>query len=456
MGLPVTLVVINLDTPSLGDRSYLVHDGKTALIIDPQRDIDRVNDLLSIENVVLGAVAETHIHNDYISGGLQLSREHGVDYLINEDDSVAFGRRGVIDQQVFNVGSFAIKVIHTPGHTFTHVSYELLDSQGKTIGVFTGGSLLHGSTGRPDLMGLDNARELAGLQYQSAHHLADAIGNDIEIYPTHGFGSFCSATPTLTDSSKIADERMKNPVFLNDSQQYITTTLNSLDVYPAYFEKMGPGNSKEIAKVDLSELAIVSSGQIIEAIESGAWVVDLRDRKIWAEEHVPGSISLGVDGSLASYLGWLYPYDRDLYLLSDKEIHIETAQRELVRIGIDRPTGSFIGSLSPFDATSALRVATFSELAEVLDSPDVTLLDVRQVLERGKSHIKSSLFIPFYEVAQRVEELPITGEIWVHCASGYRAASVIGFIESSGRTPVLINEDYTGAALVTGLNIVTG
>jgi len=449
------LKIIKIDTPKLGDRSYLVHDGQSALIIDPQRDIDRFNDLLSSENVKLSAVAETHIHNDYVSGGLELSRQHNADYIMNKNDSVSFGIQPVRNQQVLNFGSFAIKVLQTPGHTYTHLSYALIDSTNETIGVFTGGSLLHGATGRPDLLGWNNARELAGMQYRSAHLLADFFDGNVEIYPTHGFGSFCSATPTLSDSSTIAEEKMKNPVFLKDQQHYITTTLDSLDAYPAYFRKMGTENSKMVANVDLSELMMVNSGELIAAIESGAWVVDLRDRKMWADGHIPGSVSLGVDGSLASYLGWIYPYEKDLYLLSDKSIQVATAQRELVRIGIDRPKGSFIGSLSTFDKTSSVRVATFSELAESIKSSVVVLLDVRQILERRKSHIESSIFIPFYEVKRRVEELPPSVEIWVHCATGYRAASILGFIESSGRTPVLINEDYATAASVSGLKVIS-
>jgi hydroxyacylglutathione hydrolase len=139
--------VLKIDTPSLGDRSYLAHDGTTAVIVDPQRDIDRFNELLIKQNLKLGAVIETHIHNDYISGGLQLSREHGVPYLISRDDNVKFDRFAVVDQQEINVGSFGLKVRKTPGHTYNHLSYELHGAENKVVALFTGGSLLHGSTG---------------------------------------------------------------------------------------------------------------------------------------------------------------------------------------------------------------------------------------------------------------------------------------------------------------------
>lgn len=446
--------VLNIDTPSLGDRSYLVHDGKTALVIDPQRDIDRINDLLSEKQLILGAVAETHMHNDYVSGGLELTEQHGAAYLTNAEDPVGFERIAVKDQEVMSVGTFALKAIATPGHTYTHLSYALLTPQSETIGIFTGGSLLHGATGRPDLLGWDHAAELAGLQHQSARELSEMLESGVEVYPTHGFGSFCAATPSLTDNSNIGEEQRTNPVFLLDVDHYIAMTLASLDIYPDYFKYMGPINTAGAKPIDLTPLALKSVTEISNAINSGAWVVDLRDRKLWAKEHLFGSTSLGIDGSLASYLGWVYPYGKELFLLSDNQNDITKGQRELARIGIDRPNGSYVGPSSAFSSKGSVRVATFSEYADVIGNPNITLLDVRQVQERTKSHINGSIFIPFYEVEARVEELPKSDEIWVHCASGYRAASILRFIETSGRTAILINEDYAAAGFVDGLSIL--
>lgn len=450
----MTLKIINIDTPSLGDRSYLVHDGKSGVVIDPQRDIDRINLLLSAENVELLAVVETHIHNDYISGGLELSRHHSAQYWINGDDDLDFDRQPLADQEIILVGTFSLKALHTPGHTFTHISYQLIDSLGKTVGIFSGGSLLHGATGRPDLLGWDKAEELTGMQHHSAQMLAESLTDEVNLYPTHGFGSFCSATPTLSTSSTIGDERKINPVLLMKAASYIEMTLAALDVYPSYFDRMGSANSKVSKMVDLSELREATAVEILDAMKSGAWLVDLRDRKAWADLHVLGSVSLGVDGSLASYLGWLYPYEKELFLLSDHARDIATAQRELVRIGIDRPNGYHLGHPSNFAATGSIKVVTFLEVAAAQKNPAVSILDVRQVHERAKSYIEGSLFIPFYEVESRVGELSESREIWVHCASGYRAASILGFIESSGRTPVLINDDYSKVATFKEIEII--
>ena len=150
-----TAVILAIDTPTLGDRSYLVHDGQVALVIDPQRDIDRVLDLARTEGVRITHIFETHIHNDYVTGGLALARETGAAYHVNAADPVAYERTGVRDGDIIDVSpALRVRVLATPGHTYTHLSY-VLEERGTQTAVFSGGSLLFGSTGRPDLLGAD-------------------------------------------------------------------------------------------------------------------------------------------------------------------------------------------------------------------------------------------------------------------------------------------------------------
>ena len=132
--------VISIDTPALGDRSYLATDGRVALVVDPQRDIDRVLAGAAGRGVRITHVFETHIHNDYVSGGLALARVTGADYHVNADDEVAFDRTPVTDGDAIAVGdTMAVQVIATPGHTFTHLSFALQDTAtGRLIAVFTG------------------------------------------------------------------------------------------------------------------------------------------------------------------------------------------------------------------------------------------------------------------------------------------------------------------------------
>ena len=169
------LAVRTIETPSLGDRTYVVHDGEVAIVVDPQRDIDRVLGVLADDGVRLTHVLETHIHNDYVTGGLALARATGAAYLVNAADDVAFERRPVSEGDVVEVGTrMRLRPIATPGHTFTHLSYALSDGT-TPYAVFTGGSLLYGATGRPDLLGEEYTGALARHQHASVYRLASEL-----------------------------------------------------------------------------------------------------------------------------------------------------------------------------------------------------------------------------------------------------------------------------------------
>ncbi len=452
----MSIQIINIDTPTLGDRGYIAHDGKTALVVDPQRDIDRVEKILTDNNLSLGTVVETHMHNDYVSGGLVLARKYQADYITSAEDPVSFERTAAKDLDEFNIGSFAIKALHTPGHTFTHLSYILLDPSGSAQGIFTGGSLLHGSTGRPDLLGQDHAPTLAGLQHGSAHRMAEMLEDKTPIFPTHGFGSFCAATSTSGDSSTIQDEKRINQALLLSAERFISETLAGLDVFPAYYKHMGPANHAGPGPIDLSELPRLSSQELLKVTATNSWVVDLRDKETWAKGHLPGTLSVGVAGSFATYLGWLFPYENELVLISDKPTDIAQAQRELVRIGIDRPSASFVGDIATVDTNINTPLVTFSDVPAALNDAEIVVLDVRRNSERESSHIQGSQHIPLHEISARISEVPKDKTIWVHCAGAYRASIGASILQNAGREVVLINEPYEKALSVADLILVSG
>jgi glyoxylase-like metal-dependent hydrolase (beta-lactamase superfamily II)/rhodanese-related sulfurtransferase len=452
----MSLEIINIDTPTLGDRGYLAHDGKTALVVDPQRDIDRIEKILQQHNLNLGAVVETHMHNDYVSGGLVLARKYDANYITNADDPVQFERTSAHDLDEFNVGTFAIKAIHTPGHTFTHLSYILLDQNAQSVGVFTGGSLLHGSTGRPDLLGNDLAPQLAQLQHGSARRIVDLVADSTPIFPTHGFGSFCAATSTSGSASTTGDEKRINPALIWSVERFVHETLSNLDAFPAYYRHMGPANLAGAGPIDLSELPRLSSEEFIKLLSSQTWIVDVRDRERWAAAHIPGTMNFGVQGSFATYLGWLYPYNTELVLISDSAEEISTAQRELVRIGIDRPSASFVGDFKSLPEQVETRKVKFQDLPKALKDSNIQVLDVRRNGERMASHIAGTIHIPLHQLTDRVSELDSEKIIWVHCAGAYRAAIAASIVENAGFTAVLINEPFESALKVPELELVAG
>ncbi|NED93802.1 MBL fold metallo-hydrolase [Phytoactinopolyspora alkaliphila] len=451
------LTIRTIETPSLGDRSYVVHDGEMAFVIDPQRDIDRVLAQLDADGVRLTHVFETHIHNDYVTGGLALARNTGAAYLVNGADEVSFDRTPVADDDVFSIGArMRLRAIATPGHTYTHLSYALTDAGSDAeppVAAFTGGSLLYGATGRPDLLGEDHTGHLARHQHASVRKLAVLLPDPTSIYPTHGFGSFCSTTQSEATESTIGREWRINPALTQDAETYVRELLDGLGAWPAYYVQMSPANAAGPPEPDLSTPARADAYELRRRIESGEWIVDLRNRTAFAAGHAPGSFSFGLDGGFATYLGWLIPWGTPVTLLGETADDVGQAQRELVRIGIDRPAAHATGGPEGWSvgAPASFPVATFADLAQVRHHRPVVVLDVRREEEYTAARIETAVNIPIHDLPSRIGEIP-DGEIWVHCASGYRASIAASLVDAAGRTPVLIDDAFEHAIEV-GLHL---
>jgi hydroxyacylglutathione hydrolase len=453
--------ILTIQTPSLGDRSYLVTDGTVALVVDPQRDIDRVLALTSSRGIAVTHVFETHIHNDYVTGGLALARATGAAYHVNAADEVRFDRVAIADGDVVPVApSIQVRVIGTPGHTFTHLSYALEDpATGAAIAVFTGGSLLHGSAGRPDLLGAEHAPALAAAQRTSLRRLAAQLPDQAVVYPTHGFGSFCAATAATgsgADGSTIGQERRVNPALTLDEDSYVTGMLAGLDAYPAYYSQMGPANAAGPAAPELSAPAVSDAAQIRRRLAAGEWVVDLRNRRAFAAGHLPGSLSFEYGDSLVANLGWLLPPGTPLTLIGYSPDQIADAQRDLARIGIDRIAG-MAGPPSEWPdgapRLASYHVSDFDDLAAILREQPIVVLDVRRRLEWSGGHIEGALHVPLHQLPDRLPDLP-PGPIWVHCQAGYRASVAASILNAAGRTVTSVDDDFSRAPL-TGLPLTT-
>jgi hydroxyacylglutathione hydrolase len=445
--------IVTIETPSLGDRTYLATDGVGALVIDPQRDIGRVLSAAAARGVTVTHVFETHIHNDYVSGGLALARECGAAYHVNAADTVAFRRVGISDSDTIRVGrSMRVRVIATPGHTFTHLAYALEDAAtGEVTAVFTGGSLLHGSTGRPDLLGAEHTLALAGAQHASARRLAQMLPDRAAVCPTHGFGSFCATAATGTAGSAgstIGEEKRSNPALTLGADSYVAALVGSLDAYPAYYAHMAATNAAGPDVPGHATATRVGAGELGWRIRAGEWVVDLRPRRAFAAGHVPGSVSFEYGDSFATYLGWLMPWGSPLTLIGETGGQITAAQRDLARIGIDRLAGAAIAS-SPGcpdgPHLASYPVSDFAGLAAVRGGHDLTVLDVRRDSERARGHIAGSVHVPLHELHGRLGHLP-RGPLWVHCQAGYRASIAASLLQAAGYTVTAVNDDLARAA----------
>lgn len=440
--------VITIETSGLGDRSYVVHDGEVAVVVDPQRDIDRFVEVIDSLGVRVTHVLETHLHNDYVTGGLALARQLGADYVVPAGDEVSFERVAAGDGDRIATGGLVVTALHTPGHTPNHTAYAVSVGGGEPVAVFTGGSMLFGAVGRTDLVSDDRTEELTRAQYHSVRRLADELPAGAAVHPTHGFGSFCSATQTSGDSSTIGQQRRENLALVSDDEdRFVEQLLAGLSAYPRYYAHMGPLNASGPAAPDLSPPEMVDAGVLRQRIDAGEWVVDLRERQAFARLHVSGTVSMELGNPFATYFGWTLPWQAPVTLVGDSVEQVAEARRQLARIGVDELAGAAVGDVQALAGgrTGSYRVATFAELAEGFGDDGLVVVDVRRPDEWDQGHLPGAVHIPFWELADRVGEVP-EGQVWVHCASGFRASIGASILDRAGREVVLIDADWGNAA----------
>ncbi|MGW1911547.1 rhodanese-like domain-containing protein [Streptomyces sp. NPDC002076] len=441
--------VDTIEVAGLGNRSYLAGGERTAVVVDPPRDIDRMIGAAARRGVRISHVVETHLHNDYVTGGPELARVTGAAYLVPAAARVSYERVPVHDGDHHEIDAGAALVLRamaTPGHTPHHTSYAL-EEDGTAVAVFTGGSLLIGSVGRPDLVEPRLTEDLARAQHASAHRLAAELPDDAAVLPTHGFGSFCSAGRAEGTSTTIGKEKASNTALIRDVDSFVADLLAGLDDVPAYYAHMGPANAVGPAPLDLTTPSLADADEIAGRLAAGEWVVDLRNRVAFAEGHVAGSFNFEAEGQLATYLAWLIPWGKPVTLLAESADQLSAAQRELARVGIDRPAAAATGDPTRWarkgEALASFPRATFADLARH-SGDGIVVLDVRRDSERASGHVAGSVHIPVHALHRRLDEVP-GGQVWVHCAGGMRAAIAASLLDAVGRDVVAVDDRFDSA-----------
>ena len=454
------LTVVTYEALGLGDRSYLLHDGDKAFVVDPQRDPHPYLATAKDLGVDITLVLETHVHNDYVSGGLALARRAGATYGV--PGGVAFGfsseASALEEGDLLHVGALNVRALSTPGHTPQHLAFLAWDAQGATA-VLTGGSLLSGATGRTDLFGPELAISLAEAQWRSVRRLLRELDPGTVVLPTHGFGSFCSARPGTaapSDQLTVGSERHHNAAARLDLDAFVGDLLGHPLPIPAYYQHMAPLNLKGAAEPRYGPVPVLAPGTWPERGTSGTTVVDLRPRRRFAEAHLRGALNLELGVNLTTYLGWVVPYTAPFVIASESFDEVVEARQLLSRIGREVPVGwaqaDFV-DLLPAVKLGRYEVTGFPELAQrCREGPAPHVLDVRFPHEWQQGHIRGAQNVPLPEVASVISTLPADGETWVHCAAGYRAAIAASMLSARGLTPVLVDDVFDNA-IHSGLEI---
>lgn len=434
--------VVTIDVRALGNRCHLVHDGRSALVVDPPRDIGPVERAAERAGVTITAVADTHVHNDYLSGALGLARRHGADYLLAADEHVDFERVGVRHGETLPVGCLEVLVVDTPGHTRHHQAFVVSDPTDPDAppALFSGGSLLHGTVGRTDLVDRRLAHDLARAQWTSARTLA-GLDPSTTLHPTHGFGSFCASTATAPGASSgtLADQLTTNPVLTTPREQFVTDLVAGFGPVPRYYEHMAPLNRAGAGRALPRSARPVTAEEVFDAVLAGSWVIDLRPRGSFAAGHLAGSVSVEYGTQFATYVGWLVPWQDDIVLLTPSPELQEQALTDLAAIGIEGVDTHVLADDEVLPAT--YRRSDWRGFREADPSLRRVVVDVRQEHEWAAGHLPGAVHLPLQDVETSGHALP-PGELWVHCQSGYRAGIAASLLHRQGRSVVHVDDTW--------------
>jgi len=434
--------IIQFVADALGDASYLVVSGNEAAVIDPQRDVRPYLAAAAERDVVITRVFETHVHNDYISGGPEL-RALGAVIVAPADSGIEFPHQPVSDGDEIVVGFARIRAIAAPGHTHHHTAYLAIDEDGETLGAFTGGSIIIGGAGRSDLLGPDHTEELTRHQWESAQRITAQMPETAELLPTHGAGSFCSSQQCGGERRALLSvERPRNVVLASpDFQTFRELHLANPAPIPAYYRHMAPINRQGPRIYGVPPRpALLTPASFDEARDSDVYPIDVRSRFDFAAAHIPESISIEEGDAMLAYVGWIVPFNAPLVLVTGDADQADRVATDLLRIGYEDVRGYL-----PFATWAAgknpatLDVVSIAEALRIRAAHELPSYDVRFASDLRNLPLPAAEHRP---IDQLPDWLPAVDDhsMLVSCAAGSRAATVASALQAAGHAPrVLLN-----------------
>lgn len=439
-----------LSDEGLAQTSYLIAcpRTRTAIVIDPRRDVDAYTAIAAKHGLTLAYAIETHIHADFVSGARELAAT-GARVIAGPGAALRFPFHEAGHRETLAAGDVSIEVLHTPGHTPEHISL-VVRQPDAPVRVFTGDTLFVGAVGRPDLLGASLARGLAEQLYDSLFGTLLALADDVEVYPGHGAGSLCGAGIGHAEHTTIGQERRFNPLLQQTSKaSFIEAVLGDLPDTPPYFPRMKQINRdgplvRGFARTAPSAAPLAASNATSLA-EDGALVIDMRSPQAFAAGHPAGAINVGFGPRVGYWAGWIVPPATPLILLADDASHAEQAYRQLLRVGFDDVVGFVDGGFDAWQAAggsvSRVEIITARELRDRLQRREkLTVVDVRSPSEWRDGHINEAINIPVGELPKRAPELRGPDPVATVCETGYRSSLAASLLVRTGVNVINISD----------------
>jgi len=418
-----------------------------AIVIDARRDVSEYFDLAARHGMRITAVAETHIHADYLSGTRELAAATGAQAYVSgeggEDWQYGFDANRLNHGDTITLGNITIEARHTPGHTPEHLIFLVTDGAFSTDPgyMISGDFVFAGDLGRPDLLdeaagGVDTRFEGAKQLFSSLKHQFLTLPDHILVYPGHGAGSACGkalgALPATTVGYERTNAWWAEYLAKDDEQGFIDELLEGQPDAHAYFGRMKRENKNGPQVLGpLSPLEAFTSDQVRSALEEDrAIFVDTRSHDQVKQGTVIGALNIPAGGKTASFGAWAYDPEQQkqaLILLAEDQQQAETMRNHLMRVGIDRVTGYTI-SLADLPQTQPATITP----AELEDFEPALLLDVRNKSEHAQGHIPGSLQLSAGRVLWHQDQLPSSGPIVTYCQSGVRNSVAASALRRQG------------------------
>src|SRR5229473_8459704 len=436
----------------LAHASYLLGDeeSSTAVIVDPQRDIqqylaDAENFGLKIRHVFL-----SHFHADFVAGHLELRDRCGAKIHLGSRAQAEYDFVPMKDGDTLRFPGMLLQVLETPGHTIESISILIFDPQkdpGKPYAVLTGDTLFIGDVGRPDLrasLGW-SAEDLGAHLYDSLHDRLLPLPDEVLVYPAHGAGSLCGKQLSSDTVSSLGDQRRLNYALQPMSkEQFIRLVTADQPDAPAYFTYDAILNTRERATLDKNLEQVLHPIDLDEVLlmgDAGAQVLDVREASEYAKGHIAGSINIGLGGQYATWAGTVLHRDKPIVIVAEPGREQEAALR-LGRIGFDHVKGYLQGGMEAFASRADLvwpteRISAPMVAEELASANPPLLLDIRNPREWAAKHIDGSVNVPLNHLQERIAEIPRDRRIAVHCAGGYRSSIAASILHQYGITRLI-------------------
>jgi len=421
----------------LAHASYLLADeaSSTAVIVDPQRDIQQYLADAGEFGLKIRHVFLTHFHADFVAGHLELRDRCGAIIHLGAHAQAEYNFVAMKDGDTLDFPGMRLQILETPGHTIESISILVFDLQknpAKPYAVLTGDTLFIGDVGRPDLRASIGwtADDLGGRLYDSLHEKLLPLPDETLVYPAHGAGSLCGKQLSSDTVSSLGDQRRLNYALQPMTKdQFIRLVTADQPDAPAYFTYDAVLNTREHATLDASlerTLHPIELDEVLRMGHAGAQILDVRDPVEFAKGHIAGSFNIGLGGQYATWAGTVLDRAKPIVIVAEPGREQEAALR-LGRIGFDHVKGYLQGGMESLAAWPDLVWPTerlsAPMLAEELASADPPLvLDIRTPREWAAKHIQGSVNIPLNHLNERIAEVPRDRRIAVHCAGGYRSS----------------------------------